>query len=225
MSDKTLEDIYTEGLFDRIGARTAGTKARIGAIGRNLGKVFTGGSTENVSEAARKAKLESIIKTFQSEMQKLFGSEWTDTYKNLADSLDFALLDIKKPATPASDTTASDTTAPDSTTDTSMNKTPVNPKLSKAKEALKTERTKLKKRLMDAETIVQNLTRQVKNATKVASQPKATPQQKRAAQRLSDQLNTATAKYEQAKKAYAPYKENLQGEITSFETLYEMYCQ
>jgi len=94
MSKQTLEDIYTEGLFDRLGARFAGAKAGVGALGRNIKKgtkgLMSGTSEpgENVDDVKAQAKMEYIVNTFKNELTTLLGDQWKVKYADLATQLD-----------------------------------------------------------------------------------------------------------------------------------------
>jgi len=82
-----LDQIYQEGLFDRLKARAAGFGGGAKALGQNLGKLVKGGTMSNIGDAATQAKLKSITTTFANEMSALFGGNWAATYPNLAKEL------------------------------------------------------------------------------------------------------------------------------------------
>lgn len=88
-SQKEIEVLY-EGMLDRIGSRISGGLEAANTVGKNLNKIFGGGKTENTSDSYNVGKFKSIVESFKTDMQKLFGAEWITKYPELAKALNSA---------------------------------------------------------------------------------------------------------------------------------------
>ena len=87
-AQKEIEVLY-EGMLDRISSRISGGLNAAKTFGSNIPKVVSGGS-ENISDSYNIGKFKSIVESFKTDMQKLFGAEWITKYPELAKALNRA---------------------------------------------------------------------------------------------------------------------------------------
>lgn len=151
-------DIITEGMFDRMGARVSGLGSGIKQFGSNVKNVFKDTKGQiSPKTAAKAAKVRSIVKSFQNDLNSLLGDGWNSSpvLKTLKKELDtlqnanneyFSSIETNQqatPAAPASTPAATPTTqqATPSTSETAPVTTPVATPTSQANTNTNTQST------------------------------------------------------------------------------------